>query len=256
MAWGVAAMANKVEDQDIIFKVGLDVASAYIDRGQTLNDGVVVQPSIDVSRRLSYDYGVIGFNFWGNMDVGDYYGTRQASEFSEVDVSAYWAVTAFDVDWCIMYTQHLYPYLLSNDPTVNPGTPVAHGLSLSMEKKIRERFAVGGVVECDYIERSNWSTYVTGYGRYDWMVMDAFTLSPRVSVGFADNRMADSWGGDRAGFSDYELRVEGNYVLTDRFQAYGRVGYVNTLDTNTLPRERFDGVDVNFYALIGLSYNM
>ena len=252
MAWGVAAMANRVQDQDIVFRVAGDVASAYINRGRTLNDGAVVQPSIDVSRRLSYDYGSVGFNFWGNMDIGRYYGTRQAAEFSEVDLSAYWAVMAFDVDWRFEYTQYLYPYLQSLYPA--PGNPVTHELSVSLEKKFRE-LAVGGAAECNYIENRSWGTYMIGYGRYDWMVLDKLTLSPRVSVGFADNRMAESLGGIRAGFADCELRLEGNYVVNDRLQAYGRIGYVNTLDRNTLPRERY-GTDVNFYMLAGVSFDM
>jgi len=47
----------------------VDVNSAYVWRGQTFNDGMVAQPSVDVAS------GGFGFNVWGNIDIDDYYST-------------------------------------------------------------------------------------------------------------------------------------------------------------------------------------
>lgn len=45
---------------------GGDLYSAYVWRGITLNDGLVAQPSMDVS------VGGFNFNVWGNFDIDDY----------------------------------------------------------------------------------------------------------------------------------------------------------------------------------------
>ena len=51
--------------------------SAYVWRGLTFNDGLVLQPSMDVRQ------GGFAFNVWGNLDLDDYNGAVDDGE--EVD---------------------------------------------------------------------------------------------------------------------------------------------------------------------------
>jgi len=250
--YGYGTLAESIYDRDIVFTITGEMGSAYIFQGRTFNDGWVFQPSVDVSRRLFFDQGWIGFNFWGNMDLSEYEGTRQYNEFSEIDLSFYWKTTGFDIDWRFQYTQFLYPYLKSYAP--GPGKPVTHEFSANVEKKFRERFAIGGSIAFDYNE--NWSAYATVYSYYTWMITDALTLTPRVSIGIADKRMAESFGGTQAGLADCELRLAAEYIINDKLRIHGYMGYVNTLNTETLPNERYGGVDVNLYAVVGVSYDM
>ena len=62
----------------------LDINSAYVWRGQTFNDGVVLQPSIDVAAENG-----LGINVWGNYDIGDYNNTLDEDEFSEIDLTVF-----------------------------------------------------------------------------------------------------------------------------------------------------------------------
>ena len=249
---GQVGAVDSIYDSDIVFTVSGDMGTAYINKGRTFNDGWVFQPSVDVSRRLFNDQGWVGFYFWGNMDLSEYHGTRQYNEFSEIDLSTYWKGTFFDIDWRLQYTQYLYPYLQSYDP--EPGVPVTHEVLMGAERKFRERIGVGGSVAFDYNER--WSMYGMAYSYYVCMITDVLTLTPRVSMGAAEKRMAESFGGTHAGFADYEFRLAGNYIINDKLRINGRIGYVGTLNTETLPAERYGGVDVKLYALIGLSYDM
>ena len=67
--------------------VGLDLNSAYVWRGITFNDGAVLQPSVDVAHPSG-----AGVNVWGNMDLDDYSGAVESGEFSEVDLTLYYAI--------------------------------------------------------------------------------------------------------------------------------------------------------------------
>ncbi|HMA84159.1 MAG TPA: hypothetical protein VKN73_00520, partial [Desulfosalsimonadaceae bacterium] len=47
-----------------------DVVSAYVWRGITFNDGLVVQPYVDVAAGNGF-----AINVWGNYDIDDYDNT-------------------------------------------------------------------------------------------------------------------------------------------------------------------------------------
>ena len=53
--------------------VTLDLASAYVFRGVTLNDGAVIQPGIEASGfEIPEEYGALAVGAWGNYDLDDY----------------------------------------------------------------------------------------------------------------------------------------------------------------------------------------
>ena len=66
----------------------IDVNSAYVWRGITFNDGMVVQPSVDVAA------GNFGLNVWGNLDADDYDDSLDSGEFSEIDLTLTYGIDA------------------------------------------------------------------------------------------------------------------------------------------------------------------
>ena len=63
-----------------------DIASAYVFRGYTFNDGPVFQPGIEATGfGLPAQYGAASIGAWGNMDLNEYSPTRSSSNFSEID---------------------------------------------------------------------------------------------------------------------------------------------------------------------------
>lgn len=84
---------------------GAEIASAYVFRGVTLNDGPVLQPSIEISGMP------VTFGVWGNFNLSDYEGNAAENEFSEIDLYG-----SFDIPLGLDpfglsagYTEYAYP---------------------------------------------------------------------------------------------------------------------------------------------------
>ena len=81
----------------------LDTNSAYVWRGLTFNDGLVLQPSLDVST------GGFAVNVWGNLDIDDYNGAVDDGEFSEVDLTASYTWKLGPMDASLGAIEYLFP---------------------------------------------------------------------------------------------------------------------------------------------------
>ena len=106
MITGVAAVALLVAPAAFAADVDVtvDVASAYVFRGDTLNDGPVVQPGLEVGLPYGLTVGV-----WGNFDLDDYDGALEKNQFSEIDVYVSYALPVELLDISIGYTEYTYP---------------------------------------------------------------------------------------------------------------------------------------------------
>ena len=81
--------------------VGVDVNSAYVFRGVTLNEGFVAQPYLEVSG-LPIDIGV-----WGNFDIEDDDARSvDGGQFSETDFYGSYSLPVEEVDVSIGYTEY------------------------------------------------------------------------------------------------------------------------------------------------------
>ncbi|HSR87586.1 MAG TPA: hypothetical protein VLL07_01425, partial [Pontiella sp.] len=92
--------------------VTLDLASAYVFRGVTFNDGAVFQPGIEASGLgLPEEYGAVAVGAWANYDIDDYGDTLESSEFSEVDWYLSYSLPTFveGLDLFVGYTEYTYP---------------------------------------------------------------------------------------------------------------------------------------------------
>jgi len=62
--------------------VNVDGASAYVFRGATLNNGLVLQPSVELINEN------VSVGTWVNFDQGDYDGNIDGNQVSELDIYA------------------------------------------------------------------------------------------------------------------------------------------------------------------------
>jgi len=83
----------------------LDLATAYLFRGATVTDTYVAQPSLKAEILPSLTIGV-----WGNMDLDSDGGRYRTREFSEVDLTASYAIPIERPSLSLGYVEYLYPH--------------------------------------------------------------------------------------------------------------------------------------------------
>jgi len=96
---GMATMGMAQDDGEGTAEAGIDVVSAYVFRGETLNDEVNVQPA------LSGTWGALGLGTWGNFNT-------DSSQFDEIDYTASYDLPTGDdcpVGASLGYTEYTYP---------------------------------------------------------------------------------------------------------------------------------------------------
>ncbi len=117
-AWAADATAN------------LDVMSAYVWRGITINDSPVLQPMLDVSKNG------FGANVWANYDLDSYYNDSPDDyEFSEVDLTLYYGFSVQKLEITVGIIDYLFP--AGGNDTVevytNMSYPLIGGLSAAFD---------------------------------------------------------------------------------------------------------------------------
>jgi len=132
--------------------VSVDLASAYVFRGVTLNDGLVLQPGIEVGG-LPIDLGV-----WGNVDLDDYDGALKDGEFSEIDIYASYTIPVEAVELAVGYTEYTYPNAEAEadrevslsaglDLPLAPSATVYYGFDGGIDKQIFAELSLGHEME-------------------------------------------------------------------------------------------------------------
>lgn len=94
--------------------------SAYVWRGQVLNDEEVVQPSITVSAPNG-----LSFNTWASYNLTDRLGPDAENEFSEVDIMISYALPIEAVEAEIGVAEYLFPHLASVEESEDAAAPAA-----------------------------------------------------------------------------------------------------------------------------------
>ena len=218
-----------------------DFASAYVFRGATRNDSVVVQPGFAATGLgLPEKYGMVLLGVWGNYSIDDY-GISSGSNFSEIDWYGSYYLPSFvtGLNLSAGYTEFTYG---SGDAF--PGTSEAEinveatyeivGASIGL----RYNQGVGGA-----IGTSAYTELTLGYGA-------SFTtnLSGSVTahVGYADPDSGPS------GFQMYDIGGGLLYALNEMWGINASLTYIGQGDEDVLPDGLY-GYDVNFVGKIGLS---
>jgi len=101
----------RAEDAKVTGEFDLPVLSAYVWRGQVLNDKPMLEPSVTVSKN--------GFslNTWANFNLNNSYASYAQDnkrEFSEVDLTASYATTLGPTNFPIAVSGGLIQYLFPN----------------------------------------------------------------------------------------------------------------------------------------------
>lgn len=220
--------------------VGTDVATAYVWRGITFNDEGAVQPWVDVAHESG-----VGVNVWGNFDIGDFGGTIDDGEFSEVDLTLYYGLPIDAVDVTVGVIHYMFPQAGADTSTgelfASVGMGVVDGVSVSASvnydyDEIGDVYAnVGGAIDItSFFDESP----------------EGFGLEFAAAVGFAGVKFAKAYGGKDAGAFDYNLSTTASYDITDSLSGSLWLAYTDSADSDVLPDQQVD-----IYAGGGISYS-
>jgi uncharacterized protein (TIGR02001 family) len=221
----------------------VDINSAYVWRGQTFNDGIVLQPSIDVAA----DNG-LGINVWGNYDIDDYDGTLDDNEFSEIDLTVSYGFTVGKLDIGVGAIEYTFPATETSAVTattelyVSLGMPIMGGLSA----------AVDAYYDIDAYDELSYATFGLSYA-YD--ITEKLNLEAGGSIAYAGEEFAQAAGGDDGGLYNYTLSLSMGYTLTDAWSVAANLTYVDALDDDNLKEVKDGGLlDTNTIYGVSVAY--
>lgn len=223
-AAGLSARAHAAD-----VTAGTDLASAYVWRGITFNDGLVAQPSVDVTS------GGFGFNVWSNMDIDDYDDTLNSGEFSEVDLTLSYGFSLDPVDVSVGYIEYLFP-------EGGSGTRELYA-DLSIEPLSGLTAGVTGYYDFDEVE----DYYVNVSLGYAYELAKDLTLGAGAEVGVAGD---DASAGEDSGFHEYLLSVDCAWALTEALEVTAYMAYTDNFDKDVLPDQ-----DTDWFGGMGVYYS-
>lgn len=226
-----------------------DLASAYVFRGATYNDGAVLQPGLSASGFKLGEFEIpLTFGIWGNVDLeeveadvtdddGNVVGTETVAEsgkFSEIDLSVSLALPTVveGLGWSVGFTDYLYP---------EAGGESDRELSLSFEidtllaPTLGLYYGVDGLIEK--------STFVEGGVSHEFALSDEVSLSLGATVGYAIPDEGEE------GFNNADLTASLSWkALT------ASVTYAAQLDDDVLVDVEDGGLyDVEVIGMLGLA---
>jgi hypothetical protein len=228
----------------------IDINSAYVWRGLTFNDGMVIQPSIDVAAKNG-----LGINVWGNYDIGDYDNTLDENEFSEIDLTVSYAFTVSKLDISIGAIEYTFPTTDPNgDGTIDSGTTATTELYVSLGMPIIGGLSAGLNIYYD-IDALDAFSYANLSLSYAYAINDKLNLEAGGSIGYAGGDFAKAYGGDDGGLYDYNLSLSVGYTISEAWSASAKVTYVNALDDNHLKEVKDGGLlDTNTIYGVSIAY--
>jgi len=227
---GMGPAAAPADAADASFT--LDFGNAYIWRGIVLNDDGVMQFGLDASPLDAW--GVpIGFNVWANYDIGDYDGTIQGSEISELDLVIYASLPAgFEVG----YIEYQFPQTEFGD---------TREFYVTWSKDM----VVAPTVSFYY----DFGEVNSGYGSLDLTysvpIEGKFSLGVSGLVAVAGKGWGELVGGTKGGFFNYNVSAAAGYQVNDVFGLQVTGGYSGSLDTDVLPEQ-----PLGAYILAGVNF--
>ncbi|MFP4532482.1 MAG: hypothetical protein ACLFNS_07350 [Desulfobacterales bacterium] len=209
---------------------GADVASAYVWRGITFNDGLVVQPYVDVAAGNGF-----AINVWGNYDIDDYDNTLDDKEFSEIDLTLSYGFSLEPVDITVGHIEYLFP---------NGGAGTSE-VFLSAYISPIDGISAGIDAYYDYDEVEDY--YVSASLSYDVTLDSGLGLGAGASAGYAGE---DFTLGPDDGLHEYTFSVNASYPVTDAIGFSAFIAYTDTFDEDVLPDQ-----DVDLFGGGGFSWS-
>jgi opacity protein-like surface antigen len=223
--------------------LSMDLNSAYVWRGITINDGLVAQPSLNVSSNG------FGFNVWGNYDVGDYNDTIDENDFSEVDLTASYTFSAGNLS----FTGGVVYYAFPN--TALESTTEIYG---SIGSKI---FGGLSAVADFYYDVDEVESFYADLGlAYAMDLTDRLILTAGVKAGFAGQDFAEyySTAATDGGFYDYTFSLGLTCAVSKALSVGAKINYSDSMDEDVLPDAQVPngiyGHDTGFYGGVTVAY--
>lgn len=224
----------------------VDVLSAYVFRGVTVNDDAVIQPAIDVAHESGF-----GINVWGNFDIGDSDGDFDKREFSEVDLTVYYAFTCpfTDAALTVGYSEFLYPGQTVED---DEGATIAYKSDrefwLSAEKEVVTGLTLG-LYGAGNARALKDYYYFNASAAYGLDVTDALSVGLKGLIGYAGKDFAAINGGTDSGLHEYQVSLNADFAVSETLSVGALIAYTDSVDDDVLPEQDTDvygGVTVNW----------
>jgi len=209
---------------------GADIVSAYVWRGITFNDGLVVQPYVDVAADNGF-----AINVWGNYDIDDYDNTLDENEFSEVDLTLSYALPIEAADITIGHIEYLFP---------NGGVGTSE-VFLSTYAPFLNNLSMGIDAYYDYDEVEDY--YLAATLAYDIELESGLGLGGSASAGYAGN---DFTMGPDDGLHEYTLTGNLSYAVSGSMAVSAFIAFTDTFDEDVLPEQ-----DVDIFGGGGFSWS-
>ncbi|MGD9948535.1 MAG: MltA-interacting MipA family protein [Desulfobulbus sp.] len=224
----------------------VDVNSAYVWRGLTFNNGMVVQPSINVASDNGFTV-----NVWTNYDIDDYDGNVDEYHFSEVDLTASYAFKLGPVDTSVGVVTYTFPTTYP-DNLAGEGTdfPSTTEIFLGLGYELGSGFSIAGNIYYDVDQVDDF--YVTAGLKYSYGINEKTALSLGGLISYAGEDFTEYYaGGTDSGFFNYILNASITYSVTEAFGIGANIAYSDSMDDDALPDE---AVHTNVYGGLNLSY--
>lgn len=208
--------------------LSLDIASAYVFRGATFNDGLVAQPGLEVALPAGFSVGV-----WGNLDIDDYNGTINDGQFSEIDIYGSYALPIEAFDASIGYTEYAYPGA-EGDADREIGLSLGTALGI-IDLGLGVYYGLdGGIDKSLYADVSAGTSFELAEG---------LGLDLGTSIGYLDPDSGES------GFNDFTVSAGLGYGLVG-----ASVTYIGQVDDDVLVDvEKGGSYDVEVVGMLSLA---
>ena len=232
--------------------VTVDFASAYVFRGITVVDDLVVQPGIEVDGfGLKEEYGSIALGVWGSTaPFEDTY-----NNLHETDWYAVYALPEIvtNLDLTIGFTEYQYAGG-AGEQELNFGTAWA----------ITTNFVLGGSVNFmvdDEIAATDEQIYIDFFGDYAIEVSEDMDVSLSALMSLMKQGEGNEAAGLDDGFNHYELTAAFAYALNEMWSLGGSLAYIGQFDDNVLPDNTNpgnfgDGYDRRLVAMFSVGCDM
>ncbi len=208
----------------------LDFGNAYIWRGIVFNDDGVAQFSLDASPLDAWGVPV-GFNVWANYDIGTFDNTIEGTEISELDLTIYFSLPyGFEAG----YIEYQFPTTIGDTREVY----VSWSKDMTLTPSVAVYFDFGTVN----------SVYATLDLTYSAALGEKTSLDFNALVGIAGKGWAETVGGEKGGFFNYNASAALSHQVNDTLGVQVTGGYSGSLDTNVLPAQPLGG-----YVLGGIT---
>ena len=232
----------------------LPVLSAYVWRGQVLNDEAVIQPAITVTS------GGLSLNAWFNANLTDRV-TGHSGEFSEVDLTASYSYRIGPVSATAGYLEYMFPnqtvLVASNGATEAHGEALASTREVYLSITAPDWVVVPSLTVYRDIGEAEGIYVLAGLG-WTKQLCSKSSLSLSASAAFADATYnAFYFGVDKAALNDGNIGVALAIKASDSLTITPMVQYTVLLDSTV--KEGAAGLykdDNSFFGGVKLTWGL